>query len=321
MRRISVLLAAVAILLSGCARTRAEADRDSRAASALFADFESVLYEEPALLSSSGAYNHLSGQETGNLRFPFVYLKGALDTVDSRTYADVLANSEAVLVGAKDFRPPSGLGAVRSQRCYVAILKSRSGFDFRRYFHEPAANSADGMPIWSWTAKLSEFGENDTKSSSIYAAQVGQSYALVSNDLKELQTLAARLSSHDGDSQPLTGVREWSSVSRHEVWGYRRYRHTGVVDQMAAGMTDVRPGAEALAFFLDSREKAIVLRLFLNPPADERTVALINSRATLPPLKPSGGGVWETTIPLAGNEESSERTFIVVGLFGFPVYL
>src|SRR4029077_11143085 len=106
-------------------------------------------------------------------------------------------------------------------------------------------------------AKLSEFGENDTKSSSIYATQVGQSYALVSNDLKDLQTLAARLSSHDGDSQSLTGVREWSSVSRHEVWGYRRYRQTGVVDQMAAGMTDVGAGAEALAFFLDSPKKAI----------------------------------------------------------------
>jgi hypothetical protein len=279
------------------------------------------MYEEPALLSSSRTYNHLSSQEASNLRFPFAYLKGALDTVDGRTYSDLLANSEAILVGAKDFRPPAGLGAVRSQRCYVAILKNRSAFDFRRYFHQAGVASAAGMPVWNWTATLSEFGENDTRSSSLYATQVGQSYALVSNDLNELQTLAERLASREGDLQALNSIHDWASLSQHDVWGYRRYRHIGVVDRMAAGMADVGSSAEALAFFLDHNQKAIVLRLYLNPPSDERTVTMMNSRATFPPLKPSGRGMWEATIPLSGNEESFERTFIVVGLFGFPVYL
>lgn len=321
MWRNSILAIALATFLSGCARTRADANHESRVASALFAQFESVIYEQPALLSSPGAYDDLSEREAGNLRFPFAYLNGALDAVDSRTYSNLLTNSETVLVGAKDFRPPAGLGAVRSQRCYVAILKSRSEFDFHQYFHQASAASAAGMSVWEWTAKLSEFGENDPRPSLLYATQVGQSYALVSNDLNDLETLAERLTSRDGELRVLNDVHDWGFLSQHDVWGYRRYRHTGVADRMAAGMTDVGPGGEALAFFVDPGKKVIVLRVYLNPPSDERTVTMMNSRATLPPLKPSRAGLWDARIPLSGNEESSERTFIVVGLFGFAVYM
>jgi hypothetical protein len=168
---------------------------------------------------------------------------------------------------------------------------------------------------------VGEFGENDPKPSSLFATQVGRSYALVSNDLKELQVVAQRLASSDGDSEALNGIREWESVRQHEVWGYRRYRHSGIVDPMAAGMADVTPGVEALMFFLDSKKKAGVLRLFLKSHADERTVAMMNSRATLPPLKPSGVGAWQTTFPLAGDENSFEHLADVVGLFGFATYV
>jgi hypothetical protein len=320
MLRISVLVAVLSTFLSGCGRGQA-AKRESHVASALLAQFESVIYEEPSLLARSGAYRGLSEGEANTLRFPFVYLRGALESIGSSTYADLLGNSEGALVGAKDFRPPVGLGAVRSQRCYVVILKPRSAFDFRKYFHKGAVASAAGMPVWNWTAKLNEFGENDPKPSSLYAAQVGQSYALVSNDLSELQLLAANLRSPSDELQVPEGVRNWSSLSRHDVWGYRRYAHASVTDRMAAGMADIGPGAEALAFFLDLHRKAIAVRLYLNPPTDERTVAMINSQATLPPLHPTGSGVWETDILLSGNEQALERTFIVIGLFGFAVYV
>jgi hypothetical protein len=321
MRRFSILVAVLAICTSGCVRTRADGDRESRVASALFTQFESVVHEEPSLLSSSGGYNHLSEHEAGNLRFPFAYLKGALETADIRSYSDLLSNSDAVLVGAKEFRPPIGLGAVRSKRCYVAILKDRSAFDFHRYFHQDTLLPVAGPPVWSWSAALSEFGENDSKSSSLFGAQVGNSYVLVSNDLQELQTLAALLGSDHENLQALNSVRTWASIRQYDIWGYRRYSHTDVADKMAAGMADVGPGAEALAFFLDSRKNVIALRLFVKPPSDQGTVTMMNSRATLPPLKPLGDGEWETTIALTGDEESFERTFIVVGLFGFPVYL
>jgi hypothetical protein len=45
------------------------------------------------------------------------------------------------------------------------------------------------------------------------------------------------------------------------------------------------------------------------------------SNAAWTPLKPSGPGVREATIQFSGDEASTERMFIIVGLLGFAVYL
>ena len=313
----------LAVMVLGCDRSVAQTVQESRAASALFGDFETVFYSKSHLLSSPHAYKQLSKLEARNLRFPFAYVQGALDSLESPASDAVLASSDSILLGAKDFLPPAGLGPVRSQRCYVVVLKNRSAFDLSKYFHTTSVVSAAGMPVRTWTAKLGEFGENDQRPSALYAVQVGQSYVLVANDLKELQFLAKHLASTGLDSHTLSEIREWESVSQQEVWGYRRYRHTGIVDTMAAGMADVTPGAEALIFFLNSDKRTAVLRLLAS---DDSTTEKINAemaKANIawPPLKPSGPGTWETTISFSGDENSADRTFIVVGLFGFPVYL
>jgi len=319
-RSIFILLAC---LLCSCDRSAADTNRESRAAAALFGDFETVFYSKPHLLSSSDTYDQLSKLETSNLRFPFSYLQGALDALAGQFPTDTLASSEAVLVGAKDFQPPKGLGPVRSQRCYVVVLGKRGAPDLRKTFNYDPVASAAGAPVWNWGAKLGEFGEGDLRTSSLYAVVVANSYLLVSNNLAELQSVADKLASvTDDSSRTLSGIRQWESVSRHEFWGYRRYRHTGVADRMAAGMADVTPSAEALIFFLDSNKKS-VLRLLAS---DDRTAEKMNagiSKAGVgwPPLKASGARAWETAISFSGDEQSAERTFIVVGLFGFPVYL
>jgi hypothetical protein len=125
------------------------------------------------------------------------------------------------------------------------------------------------------------------------------------------------------DSRTLSEIREWKSVSQHEVWGYRRYRHTGIADPMAAGVADVTSSAEALIFLLNSDKKAGVLRLLASDDstAEKMNAGMAKARVAWTPLKPSGAGAWETTIPFSGDEQSADRTFVVVGLFGFPVYL
>ena len=314
---------AVALLTVGCGRNVAETIDQSRAASSLFEEFETVFYSKAELLSGFDAYRQLSKLEVTNLRFPFAYLQGALDSLDRPASADVLANSDAILVGAKDFLPPAGLGPVRSQRCYVAILKHRNSFVLAKYFRVPPVLSVAGMPIWSWSAKLGEFGEDDQRSSSLYATQVGQSYVLIANDPKELQTIAQHLASTDVDAHRLTEIREWASVSHHDMWGYRRYRHAGIVDPMAAGMADVTPTAENLIFFLNPAQKSAVLRLLASDEstAEKINAEMVKTRITWSPFRPTGAGAWETTISFSGDENSADRTFVVIGLFGFPVYL
>jgi hypothetical protein len=118
--RIPILFA---VLLSGSAWAVANSNQP-QAASALFSEFETVFYAKADLLSSSGGYKGLSEQSANSLRVPFADLLGALDSLGKPISDEMLHDADAVLVGAKDFRPPAGLGAVRSQLCYVLVLRS-----------------------------------------------------------------------------------------------------------------------------------------------------------------------------------------------------
>jgi hypothetical protein len=327
------LFVVLAFLFLGCRRGTTEVNHELRAASVLFGQFETVFYANVDLLSSSGAYERVAKDDADNLRSPFGLLEEGLNVLGPNTSQEILSSSEAVLVGAKDFRAPSGLGPVRSQRCDVSILKGtilkRNEFDLHKYFHQPPAASVAGAPVWNWSAKLGEFGEEDPdRPSSFYAAQIAGSYLLVSNNLEDLQATAKGLVSSENPEISLAGIRDWELVRQHKVWGYRRYRHSevGVVDQVAAGMSVVTPDAkalvsvvtpatEALIFFADFEKKDSVLRL-LSSDTNGDTAAKMSSGPYLPPLKFQARGVWETRIPLAGNEESFNRLCVVMQFLG-----
>lgn len=318
-RRMCTAPILLAYLLLGCGRSGAEQNHESRAAAALFGEFETVFYSKRDLSSRAGVFGQLSEKNAEELRAPFAYFLGAFYWMGKQVPAEILSNSAAVLMGAKDFQPPKGLGPVHSERCYVVVLRKWSTLDLRKYFNYGPVASAAGAPVWNWGANLGEFGEGDPRASSLYGAVVANSYLIVSNNLAELQSIADKLTSPtDDSSQTLSRIREWELVSQHKLWGYRRYRHTGIVAGDASGMRDVTPSAEALLFFLDSKKKTCMLRLLAS---DSSTTEKINTWAVFPPLRSSGPGTWETTIPLANDEQTSDRMFYVFGLFGFPVYL
>jgi hypothetical protein len=191
----------------------------------------------------------------------------------------------------------------------------------RKYFsaNESPSDFASGAPVWHWSAKLNEFGRDDPRPSSLYLAEISSWYLLLSNDLEELKQLATGLAS-DRNLQTLDALQDWNSVKDRQFWGYRRYRHAGVANPVAAGMTEVTPNAEALTFFVDFDKKVGVLRLF-SSATDEGAAAKINARAVLPRFSRVGPGVWETRSPLAGDDDSAERMFVVMNLFGFGIYL
>jgi hypothetical protein len=315
-RKLSIVLL---IVLLGCAKC-AVPKAQLKAVSILSQQFETIFYSRTGLLSSSGRYKNLSEQDANNLRAPFAYLLTALGKGPS---SDLFANGKAVLVGAKEFRPPAGLGSVHFQSCYVVILRNKSTFDFQRYFRQSATPAGSGLPIWNWSAELSEFGEMNAKPSFFYATQVAQSYALVCNDLPELRTLAEKLAVPDVDPKDSTQNSEWHEVSQQEVWGYRRYRHIGVTDKVAAGMADITSSAQTLLFFADPKKKIGVLRLLAADAstADKMNSGMTKNHAALPALKQSGPQAWELSIDLIGDQKSSEQMFDVMTLFGFGIYL
>jgi hypothetical protein len=285
--------------------------RESNAAAALFEHFETVFHVTPDQLSGSRDTDY--GSFVG---IPFAYLLAGLGAVDTQIPATILASSEAVLVGDKDYRLPNGLGRVGSTFCYVVVLQRRGAFDLAKHFNKPTVAAVAGNPVWDWSAMLGEFGENDLRPSSLYATQLGQSYLLVSNNLDELQGLARRLTSDNNGSKVLPGIREWQDVSQHRFWGYRRYHHPeSAVERAAGGTREIAPTAEALIVYTDSKERKGVLRL-LSSSTEDQTARNINSTKMIPALKPSGVRAWQTTFPLSDANPFPNTSFGVLWLFG-----
>jgi hypothetical protein len=312
------------VVLMICAKSFAASSHDSIAASALFDRFEVVFYAKSDIVSAPSTPKGFSDLEFSIFHYPFALLPGALHSLGEVAFSEIFKGSDAILIGAKGFRAPEGtegLGQVRSNFCYVIILKKNSGVQLRKYFTESESPSASaGSPVWHWSAKLNEFGRDDPRPSSLYFTQVSETYLLVSNDLSNFQDIVGRLASSDQDLQALHHVRDWSSLEGHQFWGYRRYRHADIVNSAAAGTSEVTPGAEALSFFLDFDKRTGVLHLFTST-TDEGTAAKMNARTTLPKFKRDSPGIWEASTRLAGNQDSAEQMFGVMYLFGFGVYL
>jgi hypothetical protein len=319
-RRLCILAFLPWAVLISPGRSMADAKPESQAAAALFNQFETVFYLRSNLISGGAASPQLSARDSKYVRFPFAYLLQGLDSLGSHASDTILQKSEALLVGAKDFRSPAGLGTVSSKRCYVIILAKHTVFDLSHYFHQAPTASAASAPVWNWSTALGEFGENDPRPSSLFAAQVASSYLVVSNDLAELEAVVARLDAPSDSLEVLSNLRDWDTVRDHKSWGYRRYRHDEIAEGMAAGMSYVTTGATGLIFFADLDKKTATIRLLCSTN-DERTVIKMNSRAMFPPLKSSGFGTWQRTMMLSGDEQSFERMFAVMCLFGFAVFV
>jgi hypothetical protein len=287
----------------------------THAAAVLLENYETVFHATPALMSDSRVDS--SGWYVWE---PFGYWRAGLEAIEKQLPVRVLADSEAILVGSKDFLLPNGLGRIRSTRCYIMVLRKGSALDFSRYFKKPPVASAGRAPIWNWSAELEEFGEADPRSSSLYATQIAQSYILVSNNLEELENVSGRLTSANNDAAVLAGIREWNDLSQHEFWGYRRYKHgkpRASIDRLA-GTDLITPQAEAIVLYVDMRKRTGVLRLFSSSP-DDATAGNINASRSITPLKPVGPKVWETVFPLAEVGPFPDSAGWVLWLFGWGV--
>lgn len=313
--KIAVML--IAFLSSGCTKSVANTAEQQRAASAVFDQFETVFYARGDLLSGSGGYKRLSQQDANALRVPFANLLQGLDPLGRQASAEILGNADAALVGAKDFHapggPPPGLGGVQSRFCYVLVLGTRSTFEISRVGSKSGVMSSAEGAAWKWSAPPTE---GHPQPYTFYATQVAHSYVLISNNLDDLHAMSAKLSASD-TAPNLSSIRDWESISQHEVWGYRRYRHDEG-NKVAAGTSEVMPDAQAVAFFADPKQKTGVLRLF-SPTAG--TADKMNGTRILFPFKAAGSGAWETIIPLAGDQKTSDQMFAVMSLFGFGVYV
>lgn len=314
----NVIALSLAFLLLGSDRSPNERNRLSvtTATAALVEErFETVFYANADLLLSTGPYKQLSEQSANTLRLPFADLFGGLESLGAHASADLLSKADAVLIGAKDFRPPATLGDVQSQFCYVVVLAGDNPSILARTAKLPGVSKEEDS-LWKWAAKPTEGSRTATQ---YYATQVGGSYLVITNNLEGLRVMAKKLASSASGTPPAlaTSIRDWETISQHEVWGYRNYYHNAAGSKEAAGTSQIMPDAQALAFFLDLQQQIGVLRLY-SSAGD--TAHKINAKHMLPSLDEVNTGLWEAKVSLSGDQ-ALEPMVNVMGLFGFAIYL
>jgi hypothetical protein len=76
-------------------------------------------------------------------------------------------------------------------------------------------------------------------------------------------------------------------------------------------------------FFVDAQRQAGHLRLLASDrsTADKLNAGMTEAKSALPLLKPVDEGAWGVSVEFADDERTKERIFIVMGLFGFGIYL
>lgn len=135
----------------------------------------------------------------------------------------------------------------------------------------------------------------------------------------------------------LNKIPEWTSLSQHEYWGYRRVpRHNGVVDKEAAYLEVTIPGAETVIMFAEIEKKVAVVRVLgananevleMTKRRDEQQRAALKRLgmrqqfASPPGFKAIDSHTLEKTFSLAGGEQSEGEILTALGLFGFEILI
>ena len=283
------------------------------AAGVLFERYETVAKARVSALPFESLAGPYDDQRIKLLR-PFGYLFGALDATGEKTAERAMSQTEVVLGGMKDFRAPEGLGPVSSRNCYVLIVKR--GFDLARLLGKPASERLEGVPVWRWTAKLGEFGEQDQRASTLVAIQM-KPYVLVSNDPEAIFATARALQRNTGTAT-LKTLSEWKDVAPLQYWVYRRIRFDAA-DPAAAGIRDLRKDTESLVLFYEPKSASTTVRLTSRDPV-AKAPASLEAHGRVPLLLPISPRSWEAQLPRVTRHTKFEDAWaIVFGRLGFAI--
>jgi hypothetical protein len=299
------------------ARCHAQTGAEARAASVLFKRFEVVAYTKAAFLSSSEPNGEAEVDSESNLRLPFIPLIGGLRYLGRPTETDIEDSYESFVVGARDFISPQGLGMVNSSTCYIGILKSGAQPNVEAYFRQATHESIEGRRVWTWSLPAYE---GDPTSTKFYAAQIADSYFVLSNNLQDFQAVTTSLTASEGATTVFMGVPGWTDFSTQNYWLYRSIRRNGAIDPNAAGTSLLTPDVSAIIFFADAGKRQGTLRV-LSSDATMKTKPKVLPDSELSRLQPQSTGIWQALLPLATDEPSFDAMFHLFYFLGYGVAL
>lgn len=288
----------------------------------LFDRFETVFRASSDLLSNyPSGFGKFSDKEANLFRAPYWYFMQGMGALGMEVRREVLKMSSAVLVGAKDFRGPNGLGPIRFQSCYVLVLPDISQMDIGKHLPSTHRQVYSGTVVYDWTANIREFGDDEPeKSTHFFASQIEKQFLLVCNNFEELRATTGALVSSQSDETAFKGrIPEWDSVTEHSLWGYRRYRHNNVADKMAAGMSDIGPDVDALVFLVNLEKRVCTVKL-ASSEVYGTTPEKLNSLNFIPRFRPVARRLWRSSYTFF-DEYTQERTLFMMDLLGFGSYV
>jgi hypothetical protein len=301
--------------LIGCFESDAQTGFDnSRAASALFSQFETVGYSTSDFLLTPLAS---AANSENDLRFPFLMLIGSLRFLGPSTERDVESSYSSFYAGARDFLGPEGIGMVSSHDCFIGILKGNARPELEKDFQGATREVLDGRQVWTWSLPPYDGYPRPTK---FYASQIGGSYFVLANNAKEFQETVRALTVGAGAASPSISVTGWETFGKYKYWVYRLVRRGGSVDPRVTGINILTPDISALAFYSDVDSGVGTLSVFSSDTTMKAKPNVLPD-AALYRLQPKAAGVWQATLPLSKDGLGLDVLYRVYYFFGFGLSL
>jgi hypothetical protein len=222
----NVVLLILSVALSTTVNSIAQEKLAERSAGALAANYETVVGSDGPLITKKELNTATQETQATILNRPFGLLTAALATTDKSRLERFAEGNTKVLAGVNDFRPPQGFGMIVAHYCYVLIYDNSHVPDWDNLFAGFSKESAEGRSWWKWSAKLNEFGEEDSRESTFFAIKGAGLYLLITNSRSQLETLSAI------DAQIKSGLvrvpadGDLKALLAHRMWGLRNLRLT-----------------------------------------------------------------------------------------------
>src|SRR5271170_3574346 len=268
-RRLFAAVAFIALQLPGCLTVHAEAGPETRAASVLFKQYETVVYTNASLLSDLNARDFTKDVDSlANLKLPFIELLGGLKALGPNTEKDVEKSYSAFLVGAKNFVGPEGLGMFHSRTCYIGVLEGATQSALEPDFRKASYEFIGGRRVWIWSISPDEGYSKPTK---FYAAQIAGLYFVMTNNREDFEEAANALTVAENSKPASISVSGLETFRTHKYWAYRLIRRSGIINSDTAGIRNPTPEVVALTFFADVDQRESFIQV-ISPDKAMKTI-------------------------------------------------
>ena len=294
-------------------------ETERQAEVALFvSQFETVAYTHSDLLSNFDMGElgqkdmHAVPVPPLALRLPFVVLAAGLRALGPTALQTLGQSYTAFALGAHDFKPPEGLGMFTSRDCYIGVASGNLRPDVTKVFNSVKTEFISGTAVWAWSIPPSE---GYPREMNFYAAQIGSSYLLLTNDQQMFKDTASLLLSASAAPDEIPG---WETFSTHNYWVYRSLN--GIKTAKLADPKGITSDARVLTFFANIDKKRATVQVHVEAKAADTMPNGLPASKWIQYHR-AGPGTWEATIPLVQEPSAISALYQIFGYFGFGVVL